>query len=243
MNDELRMSQTCCDCSTIVEVLNALRCWRCEGDWADMAPWDESPEQPEFVGDWEEAAEVQAWIWNDGASGGQRGDAGPAVVEVDPWDVACNCCGTRTNMVHPHLCVPCEASYRNFTLGVDDDPEYEIEPDAEVEVAPPTARPQRSIVPVIWQGDLEYAVRFDLAAARYLVIYRFLTGGPEGIQMWRDSEIQPTLAEQRDGAFPSTAAVALAIALQAEHLSELPDDVYCEVCGFSWPPDDQCRLH
>jgi len=211
MNDELRMSQTCCDCSTIVEVLNALRCWRCEGDWADMAPEYEVSE--------------------------------PTVVEVDPWDVACNYCGTRTNMVHPHLCVPCEASYRNFTLGVDDDPEFDLEPDAEVEVAPPTARPQRSIVPVIWAGDVEYAVRFDLAAARYLVIYRFLTGGPEGIQMWRDSEIQPTLAEQHAGAFPTTAALALAIVLQANHLSELPDDIYCEVCGFSWPPDDACRLH
>jgi len=191
MNDEIRMNQTCCDCSTIVEVLNALRCWRCEGDWADMAQEHELPEQPEFVGDCDEAAEVQAWIWNETASGGQRGDVGSAVVEV----------------------------------------------------APPTARPQRSIVPVIWQGDLEYAVRFDLAAARYLVIYRFLTGGPEGIEMWRDSEIQPSLDEQRDGTFPSTAAVALAIALQAEHLSELADDIYCEVCGFSWPPDDACRLH
>jgi len=211
MNDELRMSQRCCDCSTIVEVLNALRCWRCEGDWADMAPEHEVSE--------------------------------PTVVEVDPWDVACNCCGTRTNMVHPHLCVPCEASYRNFTLGVDDDPEFDLEPDAEVEVAPPTARPQRSIVPVIWAGDVEYAVRSDLDTARWVVIYRFISRDPEAIQMWRDSGIQPTLDEQLAGPFPSTAALALALHLQTEHLGPVPEDIFCEVCGFSWEPDAPCYLH
>jgi len=76
----------------------------------------------------------------------------------------------------------------------------------------PRTRPQRTITPVIHPGDVEYAVRADIDSARWLVIYRF-TNARNELGMWRDSDIQPTLAEQNAGNFPSTAALRLAAAL------------------------------